>query len=170
MVCPSLRLQGYATLAFPPDGRAKAQAGQTTVLWLGGSLTVKPSCSSKWLPSNCCFLRAPVALSGAATLQGRQEGLRGPCATDSTPASHLHEDRSPTQRSHSLDLHPPGLGKVSILTVGQSSGVCAWQTLPGCATLGKSPSPLNIWILVGSMLPCLRLMKGPGGKVAVGGF
>lgn len=140
LVCLSLRLQGYATLAFPPDGRTKAQAGQTTVLWLGESLTLKPSCSSKWLPSNCYFLRAPVALSGAAKEAG--ESLRRPCATDSTPASDLHGDRSPTQRKHSLDLHPPGLGKVSILTVGQSSGVGTWQTLPGCATLGKSPLPL----------------------------
>lgn len=44
-------------------------------------------------------------------------------------------------RRHFLDLHPPGLGKVSVLTVGQSSGGGAW-TLPDWENLGKSPSPL----------------------------
>lgn len=171
MVCLSLRLRGYTTLVFPTDGKTKAQAEQTTVPWPGGSLSLKPSCSSKWLPSSCCFPSAPMALPRAAALQGRQERVsEGPCATDSILAWVLHGDGSPTHRKHSLDLHPPGLGKVPILTVGQSSGEGAWQTLPDCNPREEPFTSLDIWILVESMPSCLRSMKMSDGKVAVCGF
>lgn len=68
-----------------------------------------------------------MVLFGAAALQERQERVSGgPCATDSIPAWSLHGDRRPTPRKHSLDLCPPGLGKVSILILVQISGGHAW--------------------------------------------
>lgn len=85
------------------------------------------------------FLRAPAALSRAAALKGRQEKVSGgPYASDSIPAWDLHGDQSPTHRKHSLDLHPPGLGKVSILNLAQSSRGGVRQTLRTVRPWGRT--------------------------------